>query len=86
MSDNNQISLSLRTVLEIIEDTQNFFRRGSGLDITTDENNDLDAPGIIDELSPDTPAYQYVNDFLFFLRFVNGILNNAIDEQRDGEI
>ena len=87
MSDNHKIEISLRTVLEIMHDAQDFFRRGSGLDIDNNEN-ELESPGVIDELNPDTPAFAYVNDFLFFLRFVNGILSNAINEDnnQDGEI
>jgi len=86
-SNDGTIQITRRAVLEIIRMLENLFRDGTGIAIGDQENEpDLDLElGAIDEVETGTVAWTFMNNTLFAMRFIIGILNSVLDDASDSE-
>jgi hypothetical protein len=74
------IDIVKKVAEELVAQASNLFLHGAGIPIDQDENYDpAGMDGIIDDLDGDSETFRWANAVLMFLRFVKGVLNNAIE-------
>lgn len=82
----NTIRLAIEVSRYMRRVMRELFQDGAGIPIGSSSFITEGDGGIIDELSPDSAAWEWVNAVLMLLRAVDGILENAEDEINEQDL